>query len=409
MIALMTLSVFAAGGGAVLLLLPGDDPLLEPGSVANASGGGGPAEVVERSWPGQEPAGAAGAGPRPTARAVDAERLKRAQQLILDPSLPVSRRRGALSALEVLEPELAARLALEILREAPGGTLEAEALRLLGRTAELGGLGTMELVRYVVAVLERTTDPEIALAAGNALDALPADAIDSSVLRSAFFGLSTPEGRVVVLRAISLCEAQPEQRADLHAFLQQILLNDASGQVRAEALSFAARSGGPGGIEMTLSALGRDPELRPHLARALSGVKGSEVDRYLERAFHGERDPLAALAMARVMVSRSEEVPEALERAALGSSGRASAVVEALGVSLNPSREALLRDVLQRGASEAARYQALLSLGRAGKLGAQELKTLASGDGSERIRATATELLEADEDRENEKLMEGAG
>lgn len=241
------------------------------------------------------------------------------RRVVLDRASTPGKRASALrSAFQCVDTKAALALALAVLDDAPGGTLECEALRLLGPAAKKSTEFREQCVRSILRALERAADPEVALAGGAALDAIVSlNAVD---LARAFDRCALAESRVVLLGGLAPCAGTPEAAAAI----ERAIRSDPAPLVRQEALALFAATAEDRDLERLHDALASDADLRRFLARALARQAGPAADRILSDAFEAESDPTVARGLARTLANRSDSARSVLVAMAQGRDGRAS-------------------------------------------------------------------------------------
>src|SRR5262249_22563107 len=156
-------------------------------------------------------------------------------------------------------------------------------------------------------------------------------------LRSSLERMPTPQGRIVILRALGL--------AGDHASIERALETDPSPLVRGEAVDLAITSGEPESWRRAFHAIESDPLARRGGAVALARARGPDAELALAAALADEKDEQALRAVANALAARAGPPPAALVDAALGQGPRAVVAVDALGKSLTAERELALRSV----------------------------------------------------------------
>lgn len=241
------------------------------------------------------------------------------RELALDRSkTPGTRSRALREAFARADSRICLSLALEVLDEAPGGTLECEALRLLGPAVAKAPERHDSCLRAVLRSLERTKEPEVALAGGAALDAI--GGLNAADLGRGLDRCALPESRVALLRGLASQHSVPEAAV---AF-EKAIGTDPSPLVRQEAFLALAASCEDQELEPLHDALVRDAKLRRVLVRALAHEPGAAADRILGDAFEAESDALVARGLARALANRSESARSVLVAQAQGRDAHAS-------------------------------------------------------------------------------------
>lgn len=187
--------------------------------------------------------------------------------------------------------------ALAVLESTTDTDVLLDALRVLARAAS-AATDEPRAAATVLALLARTGDAEVALAAGSVLDVL-ASRNHTPELEALLARAELPETRVVLVRSLVLSETP------LRTF-EERLLRDPSAAVRAEALRALVVRGAAAEIEACAASVSRDEGLYRDAPRVLAEVPGATGKYFLEQALAWERDPGCRDALVRALVFRED-------------------------------------------------------------------------------------------------------